>query len=96
MRYLVKPVLIEFESDGSGNQITLWSSTPLTKFLAKVNDCNHVFLSTGIERLLYGKWVRGFKAYPVGSKAVRNVDLSDCRVAVLGGALRAEDVDKKE
>ena len=88
MMYLVTPVLVEFEKDSQGNnQMTIWASTPLTQFLAKVNDCNHVFLSTGLERYVGGKWIRGFKAYPAGTERFRQADLSLCQVACLGGSL---------
>ena len=88
MIHLIYPILVEFEKDAQGNQMTIWASTSQTQFLAKVNDCNHVFLFTGRERFLGGKWVRGFKAYPAGSDRFREVDLSLCPVACLGGSLR--------
>lgn len=93
MPLLIKPVLVDFELVSQGNQITIWASTPVTKFLARVNDINHVFLSTGIERHICGKWAQGFKGYPMGTEIARKVDLSDCQVAILAGSLRASKED---
>lgn len=86
MNSFVVPDLVVLEPVDGGVQITFWLETTSTKFLARINNINTVFLPTGAEREIGGKFLREFRGFPMGSVEARSTALSDCPVVDLIGA----------
>ena len=88
MKLLITPLLVEFERNHDGVQMTLWANTHQPRFQAKVNGTTFLFGSTGRQRYIRGLWVQGFLAFPEGSKAFQEEFRHHYPEAYLGGSLR--------
>ena len=88
MKFLITPILVEFEWSHDGVQMVLWADTHQQRFQAKVNGTTFLFGSTSRQRYIRGLWVQGFLAFPEGSKAFQEEFQPNCPEAYLGGSLR--------
>lgn len=88
MKLLITLILVEFERNLDGVQMTLWANTNQPRFQAKVNGTTFLFGFTGRQRYIRGVWVQGFLAFPEGSKAFQEEFRPHYPEAYLGGSLR--------
>lgn len=80
MRSVLVPDLVVLGPVEGGVQISFWVETSETKFLMRINNINQVFLPTGAEREIGGKFLREFSGFPMGSAVARCTPLSDCPI----------------
>ena len=88
MKYLIVPLLVEFEMTPSGVEMTLWASVNLTKFQVTIDGSIVLFESTGRERYIGQGTVQGFRSIPKDSVHYEEVDRSLYPEACLIGSLR--------
>ena len=86
MRGVLVPDLVVLLPVEGGVQLAFWAETAETKFLARINNINTVFLPTGAEREIGGKFLGEFSGFPMDSAVARSTGLSDCPVVDLIGA----------
>lgn len=86
MRSVLVPDLVVLFPVEGGVQLAFWAETSEAKFLTRINNINTVFLPTGAEREIGGKFLREFSGFPMGSVEARSTALSDCPVVDLIGA----------
>lgn len=86
MRSVLVPDLVVLGPVEGGVQLAFWAETTESKFLTRINNINTVFLPTGAEREIGGKFLREFRGFPMGSVEARSTALSDCPVVDLIGA----------
>lgn len=86
MSDVLVPDLVVLGPVEGGVQLAFWAETAEIKFLARINNINTIFLPTGAEREISGKFLREFRGFPMGSAEARSTSLSDCPVVDLIGA----------
>ena len=80
MRSVLVPDLVVLFPVEGGVQLAFWAETSEAKFLTRINNINTVFLPTGAEREISGKFLREFRGFPMGSAVAQTVPLSDCPI----------------
>ena len=86
MKYIIVPILVEFEMTPSGVEMTLWASTMLSRFKAMINGAIVLFEATGKERYIGAGMVRGFRAYTEGSWHYQEADQDLYQDVVIAGS----------